>query len=124
MDSHFCSACGQEHGSGGSPEVEIARINAKRDVEVARIQRGETKHAIETEAETEVAVAELEAVAQIEVAAELAGAGAPAAEEPETQASVVEGPPADPAAAEPTIEPAESSMPEPKEPKANRGYWP
>src|SRR5208282_4340792 len=125
MDSHFCSACGEQHGgSNVAPEVEIARIQAKRDVEVARIQRGEVVGEAKVEAETEIAVAELETSAAVVVAAELGDAASPEPEEPETQAIVVEGPPAEPIETEPSIEPVESSMPEPKEPERKRGYWP
>lgn len=125
MDKHFCSACGEEHGgSNVAPEVEIARIQAKRDIEVAKIERGMVRQEAELAAETEVAVTELETQAAVVVAAELGDGGQAEAEEPETQAIVVEGPPAELEEPEPTIEPAESSMPEPAEPKRSRGYWP
>lgn len=61
---HFCTGTGCEalHGSGESPEVKIAKINADRDIKVAELSRSsdrawndasleETK--IRTEAETE-----------------------------------------------------------------------
>jgi hypothetical protein len=59
---HHCSACGEIHGGSEqeSEQVKLAQINAKRDVEVARIQRGETKLAVEG------------AIEQTEIAAEAA----------------------------------------------------
>jgi hypothetical protein len=89
----FCPDCGIDHhagerdGGGKSAEVRIAEINAKRDIEVARIQRGESR------AETEAAIemTEIETEGAVEVAAELADALAgPADPEPETGADPAE----------------------------------
>jgi hypothetical protein len=126
MGEHFCTGCGQPHGgnTGKDAEVRIAEINAKRDIEVARIQRGEFQTVAATEAETEIAVAELETAAAVEVAAELDAP--PAAEEPDTQAIVVEGPPAEPDEPDaPSMEPSDDDAGgEPPEPRKSRGYWP
>ena len=65
---HFCTGTGCEalHGSGGqNPDVQIAKINADRDIEVARIGRTETK----TWAEADVAAAEVQAAAVVEATA-------------------------------------------------------
>ncbi len=123
-DAHYCSACGQQHGGpDANAEVEIARIMAHRDVEVAKIERGEAKTVAEVAAETEIAVTELETAAAVEVAAET---DAPAAEpeEPETTTILVDGPEAEPAEEAPSMEPAEDSHSEPPEPRRSRGYWP
>jgi hypothetical protein len=115
--AHFCSACGQVHGNEGrNVEVQLAKINRDADIEIARIQRGETRTAMEIGAETDIAVAEIHAtagVAETEALAEsIAGSGepdppviidAPAQDiEPEVQASIEprdddeSGPPAEP----------------------------
>jgi hypothetical protein len=123
MDSHFCSACGEQHGgSNVAPEVEIARIQAKRDVDVAKIERGALRTEAELAAETEVAVTELETGAAVEVAAEL---GAPEPAEPETIPVIVDGTPAEPEEPEPTIEPGDSSPPPPsaESRKSKLSYW-
>jgi hypothetical protein len=121
---HYCTGCGQLHGGRDlSAEVKIAKINADRDVEVARIQRGEFQMT-PLEAETTIAVTELEAAAAVEVAAELGDGQAPAAEEPETTAIVVEGPPAEPAEELPSIEPGiGSSEPPAAKSKSSLSYW-
>lgn len=88
---HYCTGCGEVHGggSGDSPDVKIAKINADRDIEVARIQRSEARQAIEAETEqTEtIAAAEVEQTA-IEAEA-IAEAGIP---EPEPEMPVIEAP--------------------------------
>ena len=103
----YCPECGVDHHAGErtgiADEVRIAKINADRDIEVARISRGEFVKTAEIAAETDVITTELETAAAVEVAAELADGGAPAAEEPETQAIVVEGPPAEPSEPESTV---------------------
>lgn len=60
---HFCTGVGCEplHGSRQSEAVQVARIQADRDVEVARISHAETR--AYTEAATEQA--EIQAEAQI-----------------------------------------------------------
>jgi hypothetical protein len=119
---HYCSACGQQHGGGSrkDPDVEIARINAERDIRVAELARGEFK-TTPLEAETQIAVAEIEAGAAVAVAEEL---GSPDEPEPETQAIVVEGPPAEPPEEPASIEPASDAPGEPPAPRKSHGYWP
>jgi hypothetical protein len=69
LAAHHCTGCGELHGgeTRTSPEVEIARIQAERDVRVAELQRGEFQKT-ELEAETEIAVAEIDAAAAVEEA--------------------------------------------------------
>lgn len=74
MTMKYCTDCGTGHeceaaqSPGTNPDVEIARINARRDVEVARLTAGMERDANETEVEVaaieaESGVAEAEAVA-------------------------------------------------------------
>ncbi|MCW2903115.1 MAG: hypothetical protein JWO67_5380 [Streptosporangiaceae bacterium] len=85
---HYCTGCGEIHGAKHQtpPEVEIARIQAERDIRVAELGRTETKMAVEGQlAETEI-VAEAtvdEAVVKAEVLDELM------APEPEPEPVVV-----------------------------------
>jgi hypothetical protein len=67
MAEHHCTGCGQVHGGSSheNPEVAIARINREADVRIAEIQRGEFQKT-ELEAETEIAVAEIDAAAVVE----------------------------------------------------------
>lgn len=122
--AHHCSACGEMHGGpGGETEaVKIAKINAERDVEVARLARSEARQDIEAQVE----VAEIEAGAQVDEAV--------------VEAAVLEEiatPPADPEP-EPEPEPApvivtddsgdEEEVPAPPEteqraPASGGGYW-
>jgi hypothetical protein len=69
LAEHHCTGCGQLHGGAErtNPEVEIARINREADVRIAEIQRGEFQKT-ELEAETEIAVAEIDAAAAVEEA--------------------------------------------------------
>lgn len=71
MALHTCTDCGLLHDHEGTPtanpEVEIARIQADRDVRVAELQRGEFNKT-ELEAETEIKVAEIEAAAAVDEA--------------------------------------------------------
>lgn len=122
---HFCSACGEQHGGEQrtSPEVEIARINAKRDVEIARMEYREAQEGAVLAAETAIEVTELETAADIAVAEETEPPE-PDSSEDGNQSIIVEGPPADDAGeAEPdTLEPKEEHLPEPAASKS-RGYW-
>lgn len=61
---HYCAACGEIHGGTGreSEEVKIAKINAERDIEVARLAHS----AQQTEAAAEVAATEVVAEAEVE----------------------------------------------------------
>lgn len=84
------------------PEVEVARINAERDIAVARLQARQDSEQNETEVEVAAIEAEAEvaaAEAQAEVVAEVLNAGDEP--EPEGEPIVVEAP-ADP---EPDIPP-------------------
>ena len=127
IGEHYCAACGEVHGGRGgkAPDVEIARIMADRDVEVARIARGETRQAVETGAETELAVAEVQAGADVAVAAEMAEgmAGAPAPEP--DPLSLADGaiPDAAPEQEPPSIEPSPDSAPAEPSKRKNGGYW-
>jgi hypothetical protein len=69
MAPHHCTGCGDMHGGEHreNPEVAIARIQAERDVRVAELGRGEFNKT-ELEAETEIAVAEIDAAAVVEEA--------------------------------------------------------
>ena len=67
----FCPECGADHHAGERDEraavdreIELARINAKRDVDVARIQARVDRE----ELETAEAVAEVQADAAVEAA--------------------------------------------------------
>lgn len=68
----FCPECGGDHHEGdrreksiADREVEIARINAERDVNVARIQA----RIVRNELDTAEVIAETEGEAQVETAA-------------------------------------------------------
>jgi hypothetical protein len=123
LSEHYCSACGQTHGGHArkDPDVEIARIQAERDVEVARINRGMEATLATIGAETAIETTELEAAAAVAIAEET---GPPEAEpEEDTQAIIVEGPPAEPVPEpEPTLEPKGDSLPTPA--RKHTGYWP
>jgi hypothetical protein len=74
---HYCSACGEVHGgsAGKDPAVEIAKINAERDIRVAELARGESKKFVEGQIEQtgiEASAAVEEAVVKAEVLEELA----------------------------------------------------
>jgi len=126
MAEHFCSACGQEHITGKSPEVRIAEINAERDVQIARMEYREAQQLAAVEAETAVVVTELETAAEVAVAEET---DPPAQDDGEdgNQAIIVEGPPAEPAEEEPapTLEPKEEHLPdgEPEHKRKVSAYW-
>lgn len=74
---HYCSACGEIHGgtSTKNPEVEIARIQAERDIEVAKLANRATSELAEASIETteiEAGAAVDEAVVRADVLTELA----------------------------------------------------
>ena len=129
MALHQCTECGLTHDHGGAlptdPAVEIARIQAERDMRIAELQRGELDKT-ELEAETEIAVAEIEAAAGVEeatVKAEvLDDILTPPEPEPEPVV-VVEPEP------EPEPEPLEAAPPPAAEPASiteqnkRAGYW-
>ena len=112
----FCPECGTDHHAGErqesaavNAEVEIARVNAKRDIEVARINAG----AIRTEVEAEVEIAEVEAVAGVEAAEAVADALTEivAPPEPEPAPTIVVEPEPEP---EPEPSPVDDIMPPPE----------
>ena len=73
MFPHHCSACGELHGGDReSDEVRIAKIQADRDIAVARMSRADSREYNEsheaiarTEAAAAVEVAEIEAIADV-----------------------------------------------------------
>jgi hypothetical protein len=128
LGPHYCTGCGEMHGGKPpeNPEVAIARLQAERDIEVARINRGEFQKT-ELEAETEIKVAEIEAGAEVataEATAETVAAVLGSSDGEEAPPVVIEAPPEEIGPEEPSIEPAggNSGPPEPKKPKLS--YWP
>jgi hypothetical protein len=121
---HYCSACGELHGGshGKNPEIEIAKINAERDIQVAKLARNEFKPT-EAELENRVELAEVEAGAQVATAEALGGGIAEAGPE-----VVVEAPSSE--ETEPEIDeivaeeepPEVTSSPTPREPKKT-SWW-
>ena len=74
---HYCSACGEIHGghSGETEAIKIAKIEADRDIEVARLARAEARQEIEAgveETKIEAAAAVDAAVVESQVIEELA----------------------------------------------------
>jgi hypothetical protein len=128
MDApHYCTGCGEMHGGGAreSDELKIAKVMADRDIEVARIQRGEARQAIEAGQET----AELEAKTEVEIAAIEAETGVVAAEAVADAVAPQPAPEPEPPA-EPVIvaDDTEDETPPPPEvekkaPKEHAGYW-
>lgn len=106
---HYCSACGEVHGGSSreSEEVKIAKINADRDIEVAKLSRAEMRemneaHTEQTEIEAGAAVEqtaiEAEAITEIGVPPE-AEPAVPVVEAPvvvEAPQESVDEPPAPP----------------------------
>ena len=97
---HYCSACGEIHGghSGETEAIKIAKINADRDVEVARLARAEARQEIdagveetkiEAEAAVDAAVVEAQVLEELATPEPVAVAGAPEpeviSEEPEAE---------------------------------------
>lgn len=133
----FCPGCGTDLEAPfaaaaatevGSDEVRIAKINADRDVEVARInaslQRSELETAetiAEVEAEAQVATAEAEAEVIAAVISETGGQGDEPDDPPPAPVIVDNDPPPDEPDAPPLAEPSEP------EPHAKRsvglGVW-
>lgn len=85
---HYCTGCGQVHGgqTATDPSVEIARINAERDVQVAKLQARQQRDYNETA----VAVAEVEGDAQVGSAEAMAEVIAAETPEPEPVIVTVE----------------------------------
>lgn len=122
--TRYCPDCGTGHdcesasSAAPNPEVEIARINAKRDVEVARLSAGQDRDWNETQTE----IAEIEAVSGVAEAEAVAGALtdvlAPPDPEPMPEADPIVI--TDPGPAEPDVAPppAGDSAGIPKEPKS------
>lgn len=126
----YCPDCGTGHdcevepGTRTDPQVEIARINADRDVAVAKLSARQDKDWNETRVE----VAEVEAAAQVESAvaeAEIVGAALESGIEEQPKPVIIDAPTAiggaEPDDAPP---PAEGSAPpEPKKKAAGLGFW-
>jgi hypothetical protein len=124
MGPHMCGTCGQLHGGDDDmAAVKIAEINANRDIQVAKIGRGEFQ-TTPLEAETQIAVAEIQATAGVAETEALADGIAQSGDSEEMPA-IMDTPVPD---AEPevqdSIEPREEddSGP-PAEPKSNWSYW-
>lgn len=94
---HHCSACGEIHGGSAadSEAVRIAKINADRDIEVARLARSEARQEIEAQVEQ----TEIEAAAEVDAAVVAAGLLEEIVTPPET-----------PAEPEPELEPQEAPV--------------
>lgn len=119
---HYCSACGEIHGghSGETEGVKIAKINAERDIEVARLARAEARQEIEadvTEAKIEAEIATDAAVIEAEVLGELI-TPAPAAAAPAPEPEIIETEPEP----EPEPEPPPEAEPQPSE-SGGGGMW-
>jgi hypothetical protein len=132
----YCPNCGNavEDGQIGpaaaemaSAEVQIARINAERDVEVARIAARQDKdwnatRLAETELETEAVV--VAAVAEAEVLGDVLNASAP---EPEEPPEIINAPRAEaveePDDAPPLVETEGSEPPAPERKTIGLGAW-
>jgi hypothetical protein len=126
----YCPDCGTGHdceaGAEGrtDPGVEIARINADRDVAVAKLQARMQREELET---VEV-VAEIEADAEVESSAaeaEIVGAALEGGVEPQPEPMVINAPEAiaesGPDDAPPEVE--GSAPPEPKHKASGIGFW-
>jgi hypothetical protein len=127
----YCSDCGTGHecegetGTRTNPEVEIARINADRDVAVAKLAARSARD----ELATAEGIAETQADAAVEAAvaeAEVIGAAIEAGIAPEPEPVIIDAPEAiadeqlddD---APPEVE--GSAPPEPKAKAAGLGFW-
>jgi hypothetical protein len=130
LDTRFCPDCGAGHecaagtGERTNPEVEIARINAERDVSVARLAARQDKDWNETRIE----VAAIEAEAGVEAAAteaEIVGAAIEAGIAPEPEPVIIDAPTAiADDAPDDAPPPAEGSPPPPPAKHATRlGAW-
>jgi hypothetical protein len=128
----FCPHCGGEVDhlvetaspveEAVSAEVEIARINAERDVKVAQIAARQDKdwnetHAEVAEIEADAEVAAAEATAEV-IGEVIAAEGDAPAEEETDPVVVVEAPPEDP---EPETAPPPAEETTPKE--TSKGWW-
>lgn len=123
MGPHMCGTCGLLHDNDGDQaKVKIAQINANRDVRVAEIQRGEFQ-TTELEAETEIAIAEIQAGAGVAETEALAD-GIAQSGDSEDMPTILDTPIPD---AEPevqdSIEPRDDDGGPPPEPKSNWSYW-
>jgi hypothetical protein len=123
MDAHYCSACGESHGGrqGESDEVKVAKINADRDIEVARLARAEARQEIEAEIEQTEIIADAaveEAVVEAAVLDDILNPEPEAAAEPEP--TVVEIPDAEP---EPETVPGPAELEEGPAETKKTGVW-
>jgi hypothetical protein len=117
---HFCTGCGQPHGGEhrADPGVEIARIQAERDVKIAQLEYRQDQEAGILAAETAVEVTELETEAELVEAVATAETLAEAAGPPEAEPAPVTIEAPEPAG------PAEDEVlpPPPKEHEHSGGY--
>ena len=129
MELHACETCGLQHGGAGelpprpeSDEVAIARIQAERDVEVARLAARESREANETMvdvAEVQAAADVAEAEATAEVVGAVLAAEAESDQPPAPDPVIVDAPAPEP---EPDLAPPPAE-PQHHEPK-RRPLWP
>ncbi len=128
--TRFCPDCGTGHdceaGTEGrtDPAVEIARINADRDVAVAKLAARQARE----ELETVEAVTEIEADAQVEAAvteAEIVGAAIENGGAPEPEPVIIDAPVIndDDQATEEPPDREGTPPPEPKHKAAGLGMW-
>lgn len=125
----YCPDCGTGHECEAevprtSPEVEIARINAARDIKVAQVAARQDKDWNETRVE----VAEIEAGAEVEAAvaeAVIVGAAIEGGIEEQPEPVIIDAPTAIadevPDDAPPEVE--GSAPPEPKAKASGIGFW-
>jgi len=130
----YCPECGQDHHAGEREEraeadraVEIARLETKRDIEVARIQAGASRDTTETYAETDVAIAAIDAEAGVEAAEAVSDAlievlAPEPPEMPEPPAPVVIDAGTDEGSG--SIEPKDETHLPPPPKKSSLSYWP
>ena len=117
---HFCTGCGQPHGGEhrADPGVEIARIQAERDVKIAQLEYRQDQEAGILAAETAVEVTELETEAELVEAVATAETLAEAAGPPEAEPAPV----TIEAAPEPEPEAEEVTPPPPAEHSGSGGH--
>jgi hypothetical protein len=126
VPAHYCIGVECPLHGHGDAAVEIERIKAKRDIEVAKIGRGEYEHTAEVRAETDIAVAEIQAAAGVEETAALAEGIADSGEPPEIEITDVPIPDAEPevqATIEPRDDETDDGAPPPPAKSSSWSYW-
>ncbi len=126
----YCENCGTGHeceaetGTRTIPEVEIARINADRDIAVAKLAARQAREELETAEEIAGIEAEAEVVAAV-TEAEIVGAAIEAgAVDEDPEAIVIDAPVVNDDEHEDAPPPAEGSEPPaPKHKAAGLGFW-